>query len=311
MDLVLSLPFEVRLIGFFLLGAILGSLANGAIYSWAYSPRPIGPWPRRAPDGPSRQAKDWIPIFGWLPLRREVTLHGVGYWIRPLCIELFFGLFAAWLYWWEIDQGALLPSWLSKVADPQWLALFHLEYAVHLVFFWLLLVASMIDLDERMIPDLITLPGTLFLLVIAACLPKTALSSLYYRPDWLEPTSFWTLLTPADWPTMTFTSPLELPGWIFDFPALIIGLGCWLGWCFALTDRLWYSRHGWLRAVRLFWVHLIRSQISRLAFLLASHRINRHCGQLGKRRQWMDRPFELAYRNGDRRWIDMGRSAYR
>ena len=29
-----------------------------------------------------------MPIWGWLGLRRETNLHGRGYWVRPLVVEV-------------------------------------------------------------------------------------------------------------------------------------------------------------------------------------------------------------------------------
>ena len=71
MNLILSLPMEVRLAVVFLLGACIGSAANWAIYRLAWNRRPIGPWSPPDAAAPPRRPADRLPILGWLGLRRE------------------------------------------------------------------------------------------------------------------------------------------------------------------------------------------------------------------------------------------------
>ena len=109
-NLILTIPLEFRLAALFVLGTVLGSLANLGTYRLAWHARPISPWSRPDPDPktPPRHWTDRVPIFGWLGLRREASLHGAGFWIRPLLVELLAGFGLAWLYWWEIDRLGLL-----------------------------------------------------------------------------------------------------------------------------------------------------------------------------------------------------------
>ncbi len=104
MNLILAIPMEVRLAALFVLGAFLGSAANLAIYRLAWRPRPISPWSRPDPSAPPRRFWDRLPIFGWLGLRREAALHGAGFWVRPMLLELLAGIGLAWLYWWEVGR---------------------------------------------------------------------------------------------------------------------------------------------------------------------------------------------------------------
>ena len=108
MNLILSTPMDVRLIVLFLLGACIGGAVNWAIYSLAWFPRPISPWSRPDPTAPPRRFADRLPIVGWFGLRRESFLHGQGFWLRPMLLEVFAGLGLAWLYWWEIGRAGLL-----------------------------------------------------------------------------------------------------------------------------------------------------------------------------------------------------------
>ncbi len=254
-----AIALEGRLAGLLVLGAFLGSLANWAIYRLAWNRRLIGPWSPAPRDVPPRRACDRIPIFGWLGLRREVSVHGTGYWIRPMLIELACGFGVAWLYWWQIDRLALVPGWVPRPAPVEYGAIFHLQFVVFIVFFWLMLVASLIDIDEKLIPDAITVPGTLLALVVAGLFSKTGLSALTVCPDWLPVDGFWPLVTPKIWPTMTLTSPATPPEWLLGPIGLGIGLMCFWGWCFAMSDRVWYGRHGVARAWRVFWAHLRRA----------------------------------------------------
>ena len=104
MNFILSLPLEVRLAALFVLGACLGAAVNLAVYQLAWYPRPISPWSRPDPAAPPRRGWHRLPIVGWLGLRREAALHGPGFWIRPLLVEVLTGVGLAWLYWWEVGR---------------------------------------------------------------------------------------------------------------------------------------------------------------------------------------------------------------
>ncbi len=251
MNLILSAPLEVRLIVLFILGACVGGAVNWAIYSLAWYPRPISPWSRPDPNTPPRRIWDRLPIFGWLGLRRESSLHGAGFWVRPMLLEVFVGLGLAWLYWWEVEATGLLSAGIV-----QWLPLdapriLHLQFAAHSVLIALMLAGSMIDVDEKIIPDEITVSGTLVGLLLAAAwpwslLPVAAVTKIPPALDFLHITS------PNDWPVRLGGAP-----WIGP---LAVGLGCWWLWCAALLPRTWYPRHGLLRAVRLCCARVVRER---------------------------------------------------
>ena len=242
MNLLLSIPMEARLAVLFVLGACIGGAVNLAIYRLAWFPRSISPWSRPDPSAPPRRFGDRLPIFGWLGLRREANLHGAGFWVRPMLLELLAGIGFAWLYWWEIGAAGLLPPGLAKPLWPDLLWTLHLEFASHCVLIALMLAASMIDLDEKIIPDAITIPGTLLGLLIAAAWPSSLLPDVA-PPGFLV---FLHLASPNDWPAW-------LNGWSFG-----VGLGCWWLWCVALLPRSWYGQHGWRRAVQLCCARVVR-----------------------------------------------------
>ena len=258
MSLLLSIPFPYRLTALFVLGVCLGSLVNLAVYRLAWNRRAISPWSRPPKGGPARRGDDRVPIFGWLGLRREAALHGSGFWIRPMLVEVLCGFGLPWLYWWEIHEGALLPFVFAPVPVSLLLAM-HVQFVGHVLLITLMLIASLIDADEKTIPDYVTVPGTLLGLFLAAVYP-------------------WSLLpaaaVPVPQPEVIFlrlTAPLDWPAWLGGFPSLGslgVGLGCWWLWCVGLLPRTWYARHGWRRAFGLFWSRLRRDASTRPILLL-------------------------------------------
>lgn len=255
MNFILAIPMGARLVGLFVLGACAASLANLAVYRLAWNPRRVSPWSRPEPDAPPRRLWDRIPVLGWLGLRREMPLYGPGFWVRPMLVELLAALGCAWLYWWEIGQKALLPMQLAVVFPAAWMPMLHAQYASHLVLIWLMLVASLIDADEKIIPDTITVPGTLLGLVVAAAYP-------------------WSMLPVRDVQFLQLTSPLWCGGWplwLHGCPhagSLLLGLGCWWLWCVGLMPRSWYTRHGYCRALALSWARLRRESATRILLLV-------------------------------------------
>ncbi len=145
--LILSIPIEVRLAILFLLGCCVGAAINLGIYRLAWFPRPIGPWTRPHPKAPRRRIWDRVPVIGWLGMRREAKLHGAGFWIRPMLLELLVGAVFAILYWWEVvglglvPKDVLTPEGISSLA-----AIRHEQVVAHLVLFCFMLVAV---LDRR------------------------------------------------------------------------------------------------------------------------------------------------------------------
>ncbi|NOY41163.1 MAG: prepilin peptidase [Planctomycetes bacterium] len=274
-----ALPLPMRLLMVFLIGLVLGALVNWAIYRLAWYPREISPWGPRPEGAPSRKRTDRIPVLGWGGLRREHSLHGRGFWIRPLAIELAMGAGLAWLYWWEVDQQWLVHQQLVEllklatgsmpvgVAAPvvsDWMP--HATFFNHVVLITLMAAASFIDIDEKIIPDEITVPGTLFGLLLATLLPisllphvgvptvapilgETVVLPLEFGnvPIYAEPT---TLATPNDWPSNLDGAP--------RWGSLLIGQACWWLWCFALTPRIWRGRHGTCRALSLIARRVVR-----------------------------------------------------
>jgi prepilin signal peptidase PulO-like enzyme (type II secretory pathway) len=220
---VTMMPLEVRMIIVFVVGVLLGSLVNWAVRSFAWDPRP-------AHTG-----------------------------MRPRLLQVGLGVALVALYWWEVARLGLIRGQLEGlvVAPPMlWL---HLEFASHAILLCWMLAASVIDIDEKIIPDEITVSGTLLGLVLAAVVPMSLLPHVAERsvpaagipstaimlpgdgqatgflgsPLWLEPL---TPVSPNMWP----------PDWgrPRTLQSLLIALACYWLWCFALAPRIWRGRRG-------------------------------------------------------------------
>jgi len=167
-----------------------------------------------------------------------------------MLLELFTGLGLATLYWWEIGRGSLLPAEVLQPYSSDLLAILHLEFVAHTILLVLMLTASMIDVDEMIIPDAITVPGTLIGLLLAAAWPWSLLPDVLLLPGRQPDLGFLQLASPRDWPSILNGAPRN--------SSLFLGLACWWLWCIAIMTRTWYSRHGWWRAMQLLMARLVR-----------------------------------------------------
>jgi leader peptidase (prepilin peptidase)/N-methyltransferase len=261
---------EAVLAAIFVLGTILGSLANWAVYRLAWHQRTISPWGPKPEEAKPRSAMDRVPIVGWLGLARESNIHGRGFWIRPMLLELSMGLGLAALCWWEVFQRGLIVNQISDLAEFVIGALITVKpvdvplaavwptFITHIVLVCLMVAGSFIDIDEKLIPDEITVPGTILGLVLATLIPLGLLPMVSYRdkpaqvgtpivmprlgqqPLMAEPV---TLVAPLPWPTELEGAP--------KLQSLAIGLGCWWLWCFALAPRFLRGRKSLWRKLQI------------------------------------------------------------
>lgn len=260
----------------FALAVMAASLANAAAYEWAWDRRRVSPW-QPTPDGVApRTTLDRVPVLGWLRLRRDATVLERGFWVRPMLVELAFGLAMAALYWWEVWAAGLVaeqPLAPAAIVGYSGLPMF----AAHFVLAWLMVVGSLIDIDEKTIPDEVTVSGTLLGLVLMTAMPMAALPNVEERavqpsvgvvllgpdggrvagpnraPIYAEPTH---LDAPREWPA-------SLAGGPRNRASLAIGLGCYVLWCFALSTRIWRTRRGVLRGLGVLMVRSLRDLRSR------------------------------------------------
>jgi len=273
-----AMPPLVSLSLLFVVGLVLGAVVNWATYRLAWNRRSISPWSAPATEAPPRRAADRIPVLGWFGLRREASLHGPRFWWRPLGVELAMGMGLAALYWWEVLQRGLITGqaagiWGRPIAVNTWNipgSLLTCEWIGHALLIVFMVAATLIDIDEKIIPDEITVPGTLLGLFLATLLPMTLLPHLGLHRQMpagvheveVHPASLWPgegwhlviepvgLAVPHAWPDWLQGAP---EGW-----SLALGLACYGVWCFALVPRYWRGRRGVRRGLGVLGARIMR-----------------------------------------------------
>jgi len=279
-------PLLLQLLPVCLTGLALGALVNWAIYRFAwFNPREISPWGVLPVGVPARRWSDRIPVLGWWGLRREHAVHGRGFWIRPLCIELAMGVGLAMLYWWEVHEQQLVTAqvrdWLQNpplplvnVISTSWT---HPTFFNHVLLITLMAAASFIDIDEKIIPDAITVPGTLLGLILAIVLPLGLLPSVQIRqapeiisapvplPPQVQLQQGYTMYVEP----VTFAAPNRWPATASSWQYLALGQACWWLWCFALTPRFYRGRRGIFRGLNILLRRVLRELTRPLLGLIA------------------------------------------
>jgi prepilin signal peptidase PulO-like enzyme (type II secretory pathway) len=169
------------------------------------------------------------------------------------------GLGFAALYWWEVDRQGLLARQFAEVATgplpagvmfaPRWITL--ATFFSHAVLITLMAAASLIDIDEKLVPDDITVAGTLLGLLLAAAMPMGLLphvSNLIAAPavgvEAALPAAAAPLQGLVFVEPMTPSAPNEWPAWMSGGGGLVVALACYAAWCAALTPRIWRRRRG-------------------------------------------------------------------
>lgn len=278
----MDLPFPVWAGTLFVVGAALGACVNWAVYALAWNPRPISPW--YAGDGQSsRLRRDFLPILGWWFLRRKEPTLGPLFWLRPMLVEIACAVALPLLFWWEVTSRGL---WGEGFVPPDATTL-HCVFLKHAVLMGFMLAASLIDVDEQIIPDSVTIPGTLIGLFLAAVLPMSHLPVGPALPtySWIldsgpspegSPLRFGTAGNLRDGAQagrnsgitrgfLMLSSPFAWPKSLGGQPhggGALVGLFCWWLWIFALLPRRWYARKGWRKAFVFFWARLFRSRVT-------------------------------------------------
>ena len=270
-------PFPICLFVVFVFGVLLGALVNWATYTFAWSPRPISPWSPPHEKAPQRRWQDRLPIVGWWGLRREAPIHGAGFWVRPMFVELAMGAGLAVLYWWEVGQLGLIngqvaalpgaPPVFPPLAASPWSL--HCVFLSHTILIVLMAAASLVDIDEKIIPDEFTVTGTLLGLVLATILPIGLLPHVDFgfqpppvHETLAKPKGF--QLNPGEQLTLEPTTVNAPNGWPpallaeRSWEGLVISLACYALWCFALTPRIWRGRRGVARGLQVLGTRILR-----------------------------------------------------
>lgn len=271
MKLVLEMPLEFRLAICMFLGALAASLANFGIYRFAWNKRLVSPWSPAPKGAGPRTWADRIPILGWLFLRREVAFHGSGFWIRPMIIELIAAAGFAALYVWEVHDARLfMPAEFVPIVPPGRMlitvtpAITHGPLISHLILIVLMLIATFIDIDEKTIPDQVTITGTLVGLILAVLNPWSMLPGRTFSlpgPVPVIQSEFLHITSPLQWSA-------TLNGGAANYWSLAVGLLCFWLWCFAILPRSWHGRYGLRRALRYFFARIFRDLYSWIVFVV-------------------------------------------
>ena len=255
-----AFPFPVQMIVLAVVGAFLGSLATWAADRLAWQSRAVSLWSRVGRLGP-RHLAAYVPILGWFFQKSPSEGQGRWSWLPPFCVECLSAAGLPWLYWWEVCEAAIVPAGVLPPPFPVLLVVF-IKHTILLLF---MLVASLIDWDEKVIPDAVTIPGTLLGLILAAVVPASHLPvpQERARPPLISasravpgavPATYLKLTSPSPWPESLNGQP--------HGHALSLGLFCWWLWCFALMPRRWYRHRRFWKAVQLMCARLYRSQVT-------------------------------------------------
>lgn len=236
MDTIVSLPLFFRLIAVFLCGGVIG----------LFIPRFTRFYSTCAPEIQAERAKNlFTKIF-------------------PLLVAVAFLA----LYCWEIFLGgtAFGNRLLPLRFEPDSLETLHWRFLVHGTLFAFLLVATYIDFEEMIIPDSITIPGTILGLLLAAWIPQGLLPAMeliekngYF--DFAPKSVSLHLASSQTWPNSLAASPNVL--------SLVLALGIWWFWCFAMLHRVWYFRLPFRKASAIFLRYLRHSPSTPLVAALA------------------------------------------
>lgn len=265
--LLASARIDLSFLVAFCLGACAAALANYCVDALGWTARRRSPWRRiieRRAAASRCRVLTLIPVAGWLfqawiqrnsqgeaSLEFSAGRESKNFWIRPFLTELFFAIFVAWRFCCARDASySIGAAWISRI--------------VELIFYWLLLCASLVDLDDYIIPDWITVPGTILgLFFSAAFRSATILSPTYFPLDLIgeaSTTSFKAFVS-------SLRSATSLCDW---FDARTFYEVAWTIWCFALLDRRFYWRFGVRKAFAIFFRRLRRSPLTPVITLIWS-----------------------------------------
>ena len=249
-----DLPQWVVLVWLFTFGAVVGSFLNVCIYRlpqherlWDQLAGLTHP-PSTCPFCKTRiQARDNIPVIGWLLVRGRCRT--CRHWIPPryALIEFFNGMLWVLLYVAIVPAGFTADaadSWLwsplgpmadSRLSHDQLVFLLNAQYFYYLVLAEALVVATFIDFDLQIIPDGVTIPA-----LIVGLVGAFAIGPLHLWPVWFQ--------------SSVQLQPLQhiLPGWMHwmlrgpDHPAWIAAHPHWHGLISSLAGAIVGSGLIWI-----------------------------------------------------------------
>jgi leader peptidase (prepilin peptidase) / N-methyltransferase len=189
---LIALIFYSPAIIAFVFGTVIGSLSNVIIFRMVYYKSIWSPPSHCTSCGTEIPWYLNMPLISYLVLRGRCKSCGARFTSRYFWVELISGLLYAlvvlWVYTLPVPEGLGLRFWdIMTFTFPENPNLgFHPELTGMLmmfkgfVFITLLIILSMIDLEHRLLPDRLTIPGIVLglLLSVAAPLNRPELLSL-------------------------------------------------------------------------------------------------------------------------------------
>ena len=290
---------ELQLFFVFLLSVGLASFANYVVDLLGWTQRWRSPWrafPKELVErgaAPRRSLASRVPIWGWFELARLVSIkkdasqeqssskskrkserrasdakknerlyatipgwESPYFWVRPALVEMLFAAFVLWrfVYWRDIrfvDShfyfGESLVCWGAETT-----------------LLWFALCASLVDLDDYVIPDAIVLSCAVLGLILSTLFPYLIYYPVAWPLDFAGRESTFSVVAFAASFTDAATSSFQRAR-LFVGGALTL---IWSFWSFALLDRRFYLRLGIKRATALFLRRLARSPLTRVVGIL-------------------------------------------
>lgn len=263
------------------LGAVLGGQVNRGVVAWRwFLAAPYGPW-SPLPNGKRRPWVHFVPVLGWWLQRAETTLHGRGFWVRPMAVELLGALVLPLFLAWSRGLGGWPESWLEQASREDlaatWNAWGVWRFLAGVALLAAMAIATLIDLDEKTIPDQVTIPMTLLALLLGASgtpisLPIAANST----------TGPWTLES-RDAPSDAAPLPLTLASpadhvwetdryWGNDNRSVPFALFVVVAWGFALLPKVVTWRRGFFKGIELLIASIRRPARKRMGRLKPAQR---------------------------------------
>ena len=165
-----------------------------------------------------------------------------------MLIELVWMIGLPAFYHWLVCSGGQLQTWPTAA----WLGQLQASFLAQSVLLALMTIATCIDFDEKTIPDMVTIPGTVFALAFAWFCPKSML------PIGVPPESLFVL---SPFPTALLSPSPQ---------ALAIGIACLLGWCVGLLPRTATLRFGLFKGLRFLLCGVFRKRRRKITLGIAA-----------------------------------------
>ncbi len=207
--MIVALPF---------IGILIGAAVNWCIYRLGDEKWPLRS--RSAPDLASGAGgrTAWFPLVGWLLQSPDSLMNSHRPWFRPMAMELTWAASLPLFFYWISNHGLTAGA----VPPPAWTTIWFTGFSLMFAF---LCVATFIDFDQRIIPDSVTIPGTLIALFLAAVWPSFRLPEVVFN------------LAGEAVDSVDFADAQPLPAWHRGGYGLTVGLTILAIWILALLPK--------------------------------------------------------------------------